>query len=164
MKAFENTTREFLELLSSLDQTALDACPPDGGWTAGQIGEHVLKSYASVDVLTGNTKATDREADQKVAQIRELFLDFNIKMDSPKAILPSPGSVSKEWLIRGLEERISQMAAVIAAVDLSRTCVDYAIPEYGEFTRLEWLWFTVFHTQRHIHQLKSGMTQATQTG
>ncbi|MGO3653762.1 MAG: hypothetical protein ACTJFN_05275, partial [Sphingobacterium sp.] len=39
--------------------------------------------------------------------------------------------------------------------DLSLTCIDFSIPEYGEFTRFEWIWFNIYHTQRHMLQLES---------
>jgi hypothetical protein len=33
-------------------------------------------------------------------------------------------------------------------------CMEFDFPGFGHLTRYEWLKFIVFHTQRHIHQLK----------
>ncbi|MGO1866936.1 MAG: hypothetical protein ACTH0U_01705, partial [Sphingobacterium sp.] len=55
----------------------------------------------------------------------------------------------------GLEDRIEQIKKVIQNKDLSLTCIDFSIPEYGEFTRFEWIWFNIYHTQRHMLQLES---------
>lgn len=93
--------------------------------------------------------------DQKLGLVKTLFLDMSIKMDSPKAILPSMGKIDKKELIEGIVGRREQTRKVIVNKDLSLTCTDYAIPEYGEFTRFEWIWFNIYHTQRHIQQLEN---------
>jgi len=151
---FHKTTASFLKTLTSLSEEQLNFYPKKG-WSAGQIGEHVLKSYASVNTLNGNTKKTERKIDQKVKPVKALFTDFSIKMDSPIAIIPSKEKISKNYLIDNLEDRIEQIKAVIQNKDLSLTCIDFSIPEYGEFTRLEWIWFNIYHTQRHIFQLEN---------
>lgn len=149
----KKVTSELLEILSSLDQEHLNRIPSHGGWTAAQIGEHLLKSYAVVKTLNGTTKPTQRPADKKIKSIKNLFLDFNVKMESPEFIVPSPDPIDKETLLTSLEKRVKQILEVIDTKDLTVTCEDYAIPEYGEFTRLEWVYFCLYHTQRHVHQL-----------
>lgn len=155
MKVFEQTTQEFLGLLYPLDEKTLNQKGHDDHWSPGQIGEHILKSYASVETLLGRTKPTERKPDEKIAKIKELFLDYSIRMKSPEAIIPTSQPISKANLLSQLENRIMQLANVIKTADLSLTCIDYAIAEYGDFTRLEWIWFDIYHTQRHTHQLKN---------
>lgn len=152
-KEFHKTTLSLLKALTSLTEEQLNFCPKKG-WSAGQIGEHILKSYASVQTLNGNTEQTLRPFDQKLEPIKTLFLDTSIKMDSPTAILPSQEKIIKKDLIKGLEDRIEQLKKVIQNKDLALTCTDFSIPEYGEFTRFEWVWFNIYHTQRHLHQLE----------
>ncbi|WP_276167362.1 DinB family protein [Zobellia alginiliquefaciens] len=154
VKEFQKVTSNMLKVLVPLSETQLNYRIKQR-WSAGQIGEHIFKSYASVQTLNGNTKKTVRPIDQKLEPIKILFLDTSIKMDSPKAILPSEERIVKKDLIKGLEERIEQIKEVIVNSDLSVTCMDYAIPEYGEFTRFEWIWFNIYHTQRHLHQLEN---------
>lgn len=151
---FHKTTLSLLKLLVSLTEEQLNLQPKEG-WSAGQFGEHLLKSYAFVDVLNGKTRKTERPIDQKLEPIKTLFFDTSIKMDAPKAILPSKKKIVKKDLIKGLEDRIEQIRKVIQNKDLSLTCIDFSIPEYGEFTRFEWIWFNIYHTQRHILQLES---------
>ncbi|WP_246581267.1 DinB family protein [Echinicola shivajiensis] len=151
---FHKTTLTLLKKLSSLTEKQLNFLP-QSGWSAGQLGDHLLKSYASAETLNGKTKATTRPIDQKLASVKTLFTDNTIKMESPEAILPSQEKITKRELIDSLEERIGQIKEVILNKDLSLTCVDYSIPEYGEFTRFEWVWFNIYHTQRHIFQLEN---------
>lgn len=154
---FHKTTLSLLKLLISLSEAQLNFQPKDG-WSAGQLGEHILKSYASVETLNGKTRKTQRPIDQKLAPIKTLFLDTSIKMDSPTAVLPSKEKILKKELIKGLEDRVEQLKEVIQNKDLTLTCINFSIPEYGEFTRFEWIWFNIYHTQRHVHQLKNMIT------
>ncbi|MEX0772280.1 MAG: DinB family protein [Balneolales bacterium] len=151
---FHKSTLNLLKLLLSLSDEQLNF-KPKKGWSAGQFGEHLLKSYAFVETLNGKTRKTERPIDQKLEPIKTLFSDTSIKMDAPKAILPTKERIVKKNLIKDLEDRIEQIKKVIQAKDLALTCIDFSILEYGEFTRFEWIWFNIYHTQRHIHQLEN---------
>ena len=151
---FHETTSQLLSLLNSLSEEQLNIQPKEG-WSAGQFGGHLLKSYAFIETVKGKTKKTERPIDQKLERIKILFSDTSIKMDAPKAILPSKERTVKKDLIKGLEDRIEQIKKVIQTKDLALTCIDFSIAEYGEFTRYEWIWFNIYHTKRHIHQLEN---------
>lgn len=153
--AFQQATGTFITLMEKLDENALNKKSAQGGWTPGQIGDHILRSYASAETMTGRTESTNREPDEKVPSIKEVFTDFTIRMDSPTAVLPSRQPLDKSVLLASLRDRVAQMRETIDTQDLSKTCLDFVIPEYGAFTRLEWAWFNTYHTQRHLRQLKS---------
>ncbi|WP_236979166.1 DinB family protein [Membranihabitans maritimus] len=154
LNEFHKTTATLLQLLLSLSEEQLNF-QPKNGWSAGQFGEHLCKSYAFVETLEGKTKKTERPIDQKMEPIKILFSDTSIQMEAPSAILPSSGKIVKNDLIQCLKDRIEQIKQVIQTKDLSLTCTDFSIPEYGEFTRFEWIWFNIYHTQRHIYQLEN---------
>lgn len=156
-KEFHKTTLRLLNLLSALTEEQINFQPRQG-WSAGQFGEHLLKSYAFVRTLNGETRKTERAIDQKLEPIKILFSDDSIKMDAPNAIIPTNEKINKVEIINGLEKKIAQIKKVIQMKDLSLTCVDFSIPEYGEFTRFEWIWFNIYHTQRHIRQLEDMLT------
>lgn len=155
---FNDTSADLLNILDSASQAELNHKPRDK-WSLGQIGDHLLKSYASVDTLRGNTETPCRPMEQKVGLVKQLFLDRSVKMDSPEAILPARGSIDKADLIKGIEKRFQQTRKVIENKDLSLICKDYAIAQYGPFTRYEWIWFNIYHTQRHIQQMKDLIDQ-----
>jgi len=152
-KEFGEITTKLVSLLSPLTTAMLNQIPFKGSWTAGQVGDHLYKSYGVVDVFESNLKNTIRKPDQKVWEIKNTFLDFTIKMESPGHILPQKRPLQKKALIEGLEGRISKFLTY-EDQDLNVECMDFIIPEYGAFTRLEWMWFTIFHTHRHIYQLE----------
>jgi len=151
---FHKTTSTLIDIINSFTEEQLNSVPNEG-WTIGQFGEHLFKSYAFVSVLNGNTKTTTRPMEQKLGPIKNIFSDTTIKMKSPDAIIPSEDKINKAKLVNGLKKRIEQIKKAIQTQDLSLICIDFSIPEYGEFTRYEWIWFNIYHTQRHIQQLQS---------
>lgn len=151
----EKTIGELITRLSALDQIEINTLPDDLGWTAAQIGEHLLKSYEVAAMFDAPVVSTERAADEKVEGIRSLFLNFDIKMKSPEQIEPSQSIIDRDFLIKNLEQKKAELSKIADTLDLSLTCMGFVIPQYGPFTRLEWLSFIVVHTQRHLHQLES---------
>lgn len=154
IQAFDGITDELLQLLHSLTEEQLNSVLIPGKWTAGQLGLHLYKAYAAIYILKGNTKPANRPIDQKVAKISGVLLNFDNSYEAPVEVIPSSVPVQKGRLLKGLHERIVAYKEVLLHQDLAVICTDFAIPEYGEFTRLEWLWFDTYHTMRHVKQLK----------
>ncbi|KAB7530279.1 DinB family protein [Flagellimonas olearia] len=154
LRDYDTVTAKLMELFSSLTNEQINRRPFKTGWTAGQVGDHLDRSYDISHVLMGQVEDTHRPPDQKLPEIRALFLNFDIKMDSPKAIVPTNDPIDKSRLLGSLKEKIQWVNEHGKRMDLSKTCLDFAIPEYGPFTRLEWIGFNTVHTQRHIHQLE----------
>ncbi len=73
-------------------------------------------------------------------------------MESPDFILPSKDVYNKEALIQNIYNSFAQLNKISHTADLSEMIVH---PALGEIKKLEMLHFVVYHTQRHIHQLKN---------
>ena len=151
----KNTTDELMGILSSFSQTELNTAPKEGSWTAAQVGEHLLKSYGVVEILKKPVQKTERPADQKIDAIREVMLNFDTKMNAPEFILPAKTQINKDALLNSLRTTTSRIIDIAEPLDLSDTCVGFSLPVFEELTRLEWLHFILYHTQRHIQQLKN---------
>jgi hypothetical protein len=154
LKEWKQTSSELIKLLSALSQEQFNKTPFEGSWTPGQLGDHLLKSYGVVEVLNGEAEKTDRPADENVPMVRSLFLDFTIKMNSPKEIVPTNQPLNRDIIIQRLEEKIAAFNLVIEHKNLAEIYTKYTVPEFGPFTRLEWINLCITHTQRHINQLK----------
>ncbi|WP_440120964.1 DinB family protein [Tenacibaculum sp. Ill] len=148
------TTKELLRLLSLLTEEELNKKTNEGDWTAAQIGEHLNKSYALSKVLNGKVKETKRSPNEKLQEVQELFLNLDVKMSSPKEIIPTEEFIDKENLLIELRSKIQWVNDFSRKADLSKLCLDFKIPELGAFTRLEWIGFNTVHTKRHIYQIK----------
>jgi hypothetical protein len=151
-----NTKKDLLNVLNLFDQENINAIPFEDNWTGGQVAEHVLKSLCGcLQNITGTTKLTERNPEEHVKQLGEIFLNMDIKMKSPDFIIPSNEPKNKSSLIKSLGESLDGIKIVAGTEDLSATCTAFEMPVLGALTRLEWISFSLFHTQRHIQQLKN---------
>ncbi|AOM77508.1 DinB family protein [Pedobacter steynii] len=156
LKEMEETMTGWTEVLSSFNQEQLNMVPFEGSWTAGQIAKHlIMANFGFLEVLNGTEGETDRPADQKVARIKSDFLDFTTKMQSPDFILPKAIDYDKGILVSNIEELRGKLTEVILSSDLTKTCLAFEMPVYGYFTRWEAIYFVIYHSQRHLNQLKN---------
>lgn len=147
---------DLLKIISSFSQDEFNKVPFEGSWTAGQVSEHLLKSFSGVpDALMGNTIPTERDPTEKEPALRSIFLDFSTKLESPDFILPSIEPKQTTKMAAELEETFIKLQNIISKEDLSLTCTDFPFPGLGELTRYEWICFVTYHAKRHTHQMKN---------
>lgn len=156
LRSLNNTTTELLQALSFFNEEELNTIPFEGSWTAGQVGEHLLKSAPGIiQILLGNTQPTTKPIDEKVKTLQFIFLDFSKKAKSAKAIWPSDDHKEKEKLIDALKAIMEEIENTSVSMDLSLTCMDFPFPTLGEMTRWEWINFVICHTKKHTWQIKN---------
>ena len=150
--SLDETWAELLKLISSANEKALTTIPCKYSWTAAQLIVHVKKSNKGIkQALNMEGKTADRNHDERVPELKKVFLDFDAKYQSPEFIVPEKGYYNKEEIIEGLKKSIEQLQDMRMEKDLSEII---SLPIFGEVTKLELLHFVLYHTQRHIHQLK----------
>ena len=151
-EAIENinsTTNELVSVISSFEQESLNSVPFEGSWTAAQVADHVLKSYGGVwEILNNKAIPCERKPDEKVQAVKDLFLDFSIRMTSPDFVLPTNLSLEKETLIQNLNQLRTNLINQIELVDLTNIFIEFELPGFGPFTGLEWVHFLIYHMQR----------------
>ena len=151
----KKTTDELVRLISSASEKELNEIPFEGSWSAAQVAEHLLKSYGIVDLLKNTQTKTERLPDEKAELLKSVFLNFNQKIKSAAAILPSDDFIKKENLLSSLKKRIAEIKEVIQTKDLSEICENVSLPVFETMTKLEWLHLILYHTQRHNRQIKN---------
>jgi len=149
---FDETTSEFLQIVESFSEEELNRVPYKNSWTAAQIAEHVTRSNITIiQSMQIEGKKSTRELDERVPELKATFLDFNIQLNSPDFILPTQTIYHKESLVKDLERSISRLRELSKSADFSEALNH---PAFGEITKLEIFHFVLYHTQRHIHQLR----------
>jgi uncharacterized protein YndB with AHSA1/START domain len=155
LRSLKNTKVELLQALSLFNEEEFNTIPFEGSWTAGQVGEHLLKSAPGIiKILLGNTEPTTRPVDEKVKTLEFIFLDFTKKAKSSKSIWPSDDHKEKEKLIGDLKAIMEEIENTLL-LDLSPTCTDFPFPTLGEMTRWEWINFVMCHTKKHTWQIQN---------
>ena len=150
-KSIELTTSCLLEMVDEFSQEDINKIPFEKSWTAAQVAEHVIRSNIGiVKTLRQSGKAVSRPVDEGVQRLKNLFLNFENKLQSPQFILPTRDIYDKEWVISHLKNSILELKQITTAVN-HYEAIDH--PVFGEITKHELLHFVIYHTQRHIHQL-----------
>ncbi len=154
IQELKQTKLSLIDVVSSISDDKTDTIPFEGSWTAGQVLEHLCKSV-STSVLRGNVQKVNRPADEKIAFVRSIFLDFTKKFKAPEFIIPVEATHNKAEQLSLLTAKFDRLIAAVDAFDLTEECTDFSVPGFGNFTRMEWIAFHMIHTQRHIEQLKN---------
>jgi hypothetical protein len=122
----------------------------DGGWTVGEIGNHIIKSTGSD---YGRTKKTGRPYDRHAVAIRDLFLDFTAKFPTALVLQPDEKNYSVMELLTALDHNKEKLFEMIDKDDLTEICIDIELPVWGNLTKYEWLVLIENHTIRHTRQV-----------
>ena len=151
--SFDDTASELLQVVSSFNEKEINTAPFKDSWTAAQVAEHVTRSNNSIiKSLELQGETTERNPAEGAEGLKKTFLDFTTKLKSPKFILPTQSTYSKEMIIADLKKSLERLKEVRDPATLSEV-INH--PVFGDVTKLELLYFVMYHTQRHIHQLKN---------
>mgnify|MGYP000923803890 CR=1 FL=1 len=150
---------EMYDLTCAMDKDSINTVPFENSWTAGQLLRHVSKSISGMaTVMEIPAREAERNAAQRVPELRDLFLDFSIMLKSPESIEPEEGHYS-------VKNSVEQLTAAYMHLKESATKTDiHELVEgllLGPITKLELLHFVLYHTQRHLHQLKNIVSTLT---
>lgn len=150
--AFDITMTRFLHLLEAFSEKGLNTIPYKGSWTAAQVADHVTRSNRSiVQALDLQGTATLRMPDERAPELEALFLDLTTKFQSPDFILPGKGPFDPVVLVQQFGSSATQLRNTAADTILAESIQH---PAFGEITKLELLYFVVYHVQRHTRQLQ----------
>lgn len=149
------TFNEIREIISKFDEQNFNKIPFESSWTAGQVVQHiVLVAGGFADTLFGNTTEADRPTDKWLGNFEEAFLNFDIRMDAPEMVVPE----QKNYKTLDFESHLAiieqKLKKAVEELDLELLCIDFEVPVTGFLTRKEGLAFALYHTKRHIHQLR----------
>ncbi len=74
----------FIALVASFGDEEINKIPFEGSWTPGQVADHMINGTSGIPRLVhAQVEATSRAADEKVQAIKDVFLDFSLKMKAP---------------------------------------------------------------------------------
>ncbi|MGN6352529.1 MAG: DinB family protein [Parafilimonas sp.] len=152
-RSLDATSHELMQLVQDKKEEILNTVPFVNSWTAAQVLIHITKSNKAIaQGLQMHGLPAERNPEQNTDHLKKIFLDFKAKYNSPDFIIPEDGYHNKEQIINALELSIRNLQTGRNETDLSEI-ID--LPIFGEITKLELLHFVLYHTQRHIRQLKN---------
>ncbi len=152
----EETRKALIRIITLFPNDQFNKMSSEGSWTPAQVTDHISRSLSGVaDLLYANTKPTKRDAGEKSAAVKKMFLDFNLKMKSPEFVLPGNDPLEKDQVMEILGKNMEKLKEATETLDISATTTVFELPGFGEFTRAEWITFGIYHTRRHTAQLSN---------
>lgn len=151
---FRKTFSALENAINAFSDKSYNEIPFENSWTPAEVVQHIILSIENfASVLNGTTEETMRPVDMLIPKFESIFLNFETKMKSPAFIDPKRESYSREEQLIKVKQAADTILNAIKELDLSPTCLDFKLPSIGVMTRLEAVYFVIFHTQRHTHQL-----------
>ncbi|QNF33979.1 DinB family protein [Adhaeribacter swui] len=155
ISTFNETALTLQQQFAAFEDDVINQVPFTSSWTAGQVAEHlIISNMGFVEILTGPATETNRPPDELINRMKADFLNVNLKIEAADSVWPQNRVFQKEELLQSFQEVQQLISKAIVSLDLSKTCLAFKIPVYGYLTRLEAVYFVIYHTQRHINQLK----------
>ncbi|MGG9970826.1 DinB family protein [Ferruginibacter sp. SUN002] len=151
--AVADAVAELSELMSAVNESKVNTIPYEGSWTAAQLLRHVTKSIDGM-TMAMNKDATpaERDPEEKAAQLKKIFLDFSRKLTPPEFIIPEEGVYEKQTSINELNTSFDRFRE--SASDVNLYGLIEGVP-LSPITKLEIIHFVLYHTQRHLNQMKN---------
>lgn len=146
------TVSDLLELYSPLDNNKINEVPYANSWTASQLLNHITKSTNGISksiVIKG--KLAERDTTERVPALKNTFLDFLNKMQSPVEIVPDKGPYEKNDVVAHLKSAFAELKTNADNTDLNELVEGLPL---GPCTKLELLHFVLYHSIRHLDQMK----------
>ena len=91
-----------------------------------------------------------RDPAERNEELMGTFLNRNVKFKSPEFILPTQQLYDKNVLIHHFNQAFNQLNETAKSTDLSGMIKH---PAFGDITKLELLYFVLYHTMRHHQQM-----------
>ena len=143
-------------LIKTIDPETYNLVPFEGSWTAGQVVEHVTIVGTGFDhLLKGPVETTARPVDALVDRIKTMFLDMGQKAIAGASVTPVLSDYDMQQHLAKLDTIKVSIINAVDTLDLNMTCTGFDIRTFGFLTRLEAIYFFLFHTKRHVNQLEN---------
>ena len=135
--------------MAAVDEDKVNTILYEGSWTAPQLLRHVTKSINGMTkALHMDAKPAERNPGERIEELKKVFLDFSIKLTQPEFIVPEEMIYKKQASIEELNKSFNRFKESANLYELVE-----GLP-LGPITKLEIIHFVLYHTQRHLHQMK----------
>ena len=152
LSATADVISELTDLMLSVDEDKVNTIPYDGSWTAPQLLRHVTKSINGMTkAMHMDAKPAERNPGERIEELKKIFLDFSKKFTQPDFIVPEELIYEKQSSIEELNKSFNRFKESAGNANLDDLIEGLPL---GPITKLEIIHFVLYHTQRHLHQMK----------
>ena len=151
----ENTDRLF-EFLKDIDRELLIEKPAPDKWSIMENLDHIFQVEKGINfVFTGATELEERDPQAKFDQIEKDFMDFDRRFTAMGPILPKGQFEDLDSIKKSISKNRKMLTEIGNSRGWDETCLAFEHRLFGAMTRMEWIWFTIVHTNRHLVQMEN---------
>ena len=159
---WQEVTDRLAGMILSFPPEAFNQKPLEADWSAAQQAEHLLRvDISTFQALKAETIPTNRPPDQKIALIKDA-MQSDTKRVAPDMVMPSGKEHEPKAIAHQITEQRAVVKKMISDLDLTEACKAYKHPSLGTLTRLEWVYFNIYHADRHMRQLQQLQTKTSE--
>ena len=148
-------TRQLLSVIQEFPETKFNTLPSGDEWSAGQVCEHLIKvETGTLRLYTGKTESCDRDPEEKITTIKKRLGDRDTKMSAFGPIIPDENPKNKTKVLEKLQDIRQRLTSLIEVHELTELVLGFDHPLFGRLTRIEWIYFSIYHSRRHIYQIQ----------
>jgi hypothetical protein len=148
-----DTVSAISNLMAAVDEERVNTVPFEGSWTAPQLLRHVSKSMQGMaKAMQMGAKPANRNPEERIEGLKNVFLDFSRKLTQPDFLIPEIQVYKKQVAIDELNKSFNGFKVNASRANLNELVEGLPL---GPITKLEIVHFVLFHTQRHLHQMKN---------
>jgi phage-related protein len=153
LSEISDAVSELSSLMASVDEERVNTVPYDGSWNAPQLLRHVSKSMQGMaKAMQMEAKPANRNPAERIEGLKNVFLDFSRKLTQPDFLIPENQVYKKQAAIDELNKSFNGFKVNASRANLHELVEGLPL---GPITKLEIVHFVLFHTQRHLHQMKN---------
>lgn len=159
IKELKVTVSELLKMISETGDHIFNLKPSAKSWSVAEIADHTNKTLSGVvKTLRSDGNIAERDPRALVPLLKSVFLNFETKYERPEFLKPDD-DIDRLNLTDHVKANIEKICNLAEEKDLNVIPKGFELPQIGEITKMEWLYFANYHTQRHIHQLEKTLNQ-----
>ena len=152
----DNNTRLFLDIFDTIPADKLQQKSEQTNWSIMDCAEHMLISEQAVtQALSGKAEPVeDREPNSKVADISHSFTEFDKRLRGTGGPDTLEGGYNNTAdFSRAFRQNREDLKVILEKEPIDWVCKEKEHPIFGFMTRIEWVYYLIYHTERHLQQI-----------
>jgi hypothetical protein len=163
LELLEETRGALLTAVAEVPAPYREARPADGGWTLGEIVDHVGKVETGTARLlvkrVGEARAQGHASETETSSVFAGFdtrrlRDRSLPIDAPPMVVPRAGASLREGLDALAVSRAALRAVLAEASGLALGTIVHTHPVLGPLNLYQWVIVLAMHDARHAEQVR----------
>ncbi len=149
------SAERLIEAITNFPEDKFNLKPSADSWSAGEVAEHlIIIGRGQSRILAKPARPiTGRDPLGKLDEMRGRMSDFTDKVVAMDPVLPTGNPITKTDAIQQIKDNTKAILDGVATEDLTMmTPITNRL--FGELTRAEWIYFAIYHCERHIQQME----------